>query len=57
MPRSLAIAISGHKTDALYRRYAIVAEADKGIARERMQNYFEALKAWCERSGSNRHGC
>ena len=27
-PRSAAMAMVGHKTEAIYRRYAIVAEAD-----------------------------
>ena len=28
VPRSTAMAMVGHKTEAIYRRYAIVAEAD-----------------------------
>ena len=46
VPRSVAMKITGHKTEAVYRRYAIVSEADlseglKKLARlhatERMQ--------------------
>ncbi len=28
MPRSVAVKISGHETESIYRRYAIVAERD-----------------------------
>lgn len=28
MPRSVAMKLTGHKTEAIYRRYAIVSESD-----------------------------
>ena len=32
VPRSVAMELTGHKTEAVYRRYAIVAEADLAVA-------------------------
>lgn len=29
VPRSVTMKFTGHKTEAVYRRYAIVAEADR----------------------------
>ena len=43
MPRSLAMRISGHRTESMYRRYAIASESDKAVAKERMNNYFGTL--------------
>ena len=37
MPRSLAMRVSGHKTEAVYRRYAIVTDADVRAALEQVQ--------------------
>ena len=31
VPRSVAMQLTGHKTEAVYRRYAIVAEADLAV--------------------------
>lgn len=42
IPRSIATSISGHLTEAVYRRYDIVSERDLSIARERMNAFFEA---------------
>ena len=36
VPRSVAMAITGHKTEAVYRRYAIVAEADLNDAAKKL---------------------
>jgi integrase len=36
VPRSVAMAMTGHKTEAVYRRYAIVAEADLKEAAKRL---------------------
>jgi integrase len=35
VPRSVAMQLTGHKTEAVYRRYAIVAEAElrEGVAK------------------------
>jgi integrase len=41
IPRSVAMSITGHETDAMYRRYAIVAAADKRVAKERLEKFFE----------------
>ena len=36
MPRSVAVKITGHRTEAVYRRYAIVSDADLREASERL---------------------
>jgi integrase len=44
IPRKVAMAISGHKTESIYRRYDIVAHRDLRDAAYRMEQYFGALK-------------
>ena len=39
MPRKVAMAITGHKTEAVYRRYDIVAPEDLKMARRKMEHY------------------
>ncbi len=39
VPRSIAMKITGHKTEAVYRRYAIVNEADVAEGLERRAGY------------------
>jgi integrase len=36
VPRAVAMALVGHKTEAVYRRYAIVAESDLHEAARRL---------------------
>src|SRR5262249_13784765 len=36
VPRSVAMKLTGHRMEAVYRRYAIVAEADLGVGVERL---------------------
>jgi hypothetical protein len=36
VPRSVAMKISGHKTEAVYRRYAIVSDAELVAAAQRL---------------------
>jgi len=44
IPRKVAMAISGHKTESIYRRYDIVASRDLADAAVRMDRYLEAVK-------------
>ena len=39
VPRSIAMKITGHKTEAVYRRYAIVNEADVAEGLERLAGF------------------
>lgn len=41
VPRSVAMAISGHKTESVYRRYAIVNESDLRDAGGRLERFME----------------
>jgi ATP dependent DNA ligase domain len=41
--RHAAMAISGHKTEAMYQRYNIVSESDLRAAAQRVQTYVDTL--------------
>ena len=43
--RKVAMLISGHKTEEVYSRYRIVAEADLSAARDSMETYYRDLGA------------
>lgn len=45
VPRSQAMKLTGHKTEAVYRRYAIVAEADLAEAVEKLAAFRQAQQA------------
>jgi len=41
IPRKIAMSISGHKTEAVYRRYDIVSPQDLKLAAAKMDAYME----------------
>ena len=41
----MAMEISGHKTESVYRRYDIVSPQDIKLAAAKMENYLEGLKS------------
>jgi integrase len=45
VPRSIAMKITGHKTEAVYRRYAIVNEADVAEGLGRLARFLDGGKA------------
>ncbi len=49
VPRKIAMSISGHKTENVYRRYDIVVERDLADATARMDQYFGAMKSEAEK--------
>lgn len=48
IPREVAVAISGYKTENSYRRYDIVDERDLSNATVRINDYFAAQKVRVE---------
>lgn len=44
VPQVTAMALSGHKTDSMFRRYAIVAESDLRTALRTTQQYLKTVK-------------
>ena len=49
IPRSVAMAISGHRTESVYKRYDIVADTDLRKAAERLAEYHAEQPAKLER--------
>jgi integrase len=45
VPRKMAMEISGHKTESVYRRYDIMSQQDMKLAANKMENYLEGLKS------------
>jgi integrase len=50
VPRSAAMKLTGHKTELIYRRYAIVSEADLGEATAKLSRFHAAAQAELSRS-------
>ena len=44
IPRKVAMAISGHKTESIYRRYDIVVHRDLADAVTRMEQFFSTAQ-------------
>jgi integrase len=45
IPRKIAMSISGHKTESVYRRYDIVSPQDLKIAAAKLDNYLGEIRA------------
>jgi integrase len=52
IPRNIAMAISSHKTEAVYRRYDIVAPGDLEVAAAKLERYFQNQKGATSNSKS-----
>lgn len=42
IPRKLAMEISGHRTESVYRRYDITSKNDMAIVKAKMVDFFES---------------
>ncbi len=49
VPRSVAMKLTGHKTEAVYRRYAVVSQADLAEGVERLGRLHEGQPLLSER--------
>jgi len=49
IPRKVAMSISGHETEHVYRRYDIVAERDLSDASTRMDQFFASMQEQSEK--------
>jgi integrase len=56
VPRSVAMAMTGHKTEAVYRRYDIVSERDLYDAAARIDRLADGQKVLGHKLGHNRAG-
>jgi len=45
VPRKMAMEISGHKTESVYRRYDIVSQQDMKLGAAKLEKYLEGLKS------------
>ncbi|HYA40279.1 MAG TPA: tyrosine-type recombinase/integrase, partial [Syntrophobacteraceae bacterium] len=44
VPRSVAMKLTGHKTESVYRRYDIVSQVDLKIAAEKLEEFARTVK-------------
>ncbi|MBI3609969.1 MAG: tyrosine-type recombinase/integrase [Nitrospirae bacterium] len=56
VPQSVAMAISGHKTDSVFRRYDIVSHTDIVQAGEKLTKYHEAMAAQAHQNRDKQGG-
>ena len=52
MPRSVAMKLTGHQTEAVYRRYAIVCEADLSEGLKKLARLEDSLKGKLQPCGT-----
>jgi len=50
VPRSVAMKITGHKTESVDKRYAIVSDSDRKAAAQRLETLSPALHGRCAAS-------